>query len=366
MKITGLDLYQVDIPINEPKTFANKTYTSFDNTVVCIHTDTEHVGWGEVCPIATTYQPEHALGVRAALQEMAPGLIGLDPTQTAVVNAAMDDWLMGSLNAKSAIDIACWDLAGKAQNKPLYQIIGGALQTKAKCYCAVELNNTTQIAIDIEDYRAKGYRHFQIKNKINDIGQSIERIRIAATLMQPGEIMAVDANKAWKTHEAIRICRATEDLDFYIEQPCLTYEECLSVRRQIRQPMILDECMTDIRVMLRALADDAFEGIGCKITRVGGITGTRLIRDICIASGKVMTIDDMWGADLSAAAQAHLAVTSPASTCLASYISTDFSQLRYDPNAPEQVDGYIAPNGKVGLGVEPSMDILGEPVAQFR
>jgi len=282
MKIIGLDLYQFDIPINEPKTFANRTYDSFDNTVVCIRTDTEHVGWAEICPIASTYQPEHALGVRAAIEEMAPGLIGLDPTQTIVVNNAMNNWLMGSLNAKSAIDIACWDLVGKAFNKPLFQMIGGALQEKAKGYCAVELNDTNQIAIDIANYRNKGYRHFQIKNKTPDSTLAIERIRTAAEHLHANEIMAVDANKAWSSHEAIRICRATESVDFYMEQPCETYEECLSVRRKIRQPMILDECMTDIRVMLRALADDAFEGIGCKITRVGGITGTRLIRDVCI------------------------------------------------------------------------------------
>ena len=365
MKITGLDLYQIDIPINEPKTFSNKTYSSFDNTVVCIRTDTKHVGWGEVCPIATTYQAEHALGVRAALQEMAPGLMGLDPTHTGVVNEAMNNWLMGGLNAKSAIDIACWDLAAKSQDKPLYQLIGGAMQSKAKCYCAVELNDTEQIAPDIAAYRAKGYRHFQIKNRTSDVNLAIERIRTAAALIEPTEIMVVDANKAWATHEAIRICRVTDEFDFYIEQPCLTYEECLSVRRQIRQPMILDECMTDIGVVLRALADDAFEGIGCKITRVGGITGTCLIRDVCRAAGKVLTIDDMWGADLSAAAQTHLAVSSSARTCLASYISTDFSKLRYDLNAPAMVDGTIVANDKAGLGVEPSLDILGQPVARY-
>ncbi len=366
MKITGIDLYQIDIPINEPKQFPNRTYASFDNTIVCLQTDTEHVGWAEVCPIASTYQPEHAEGVRAALGEMAPGLMGLDPTQTGVVNAVMEDWLMGGLNAKSTIDIACWDLVGKAHGKPLYQMIGGALQERARGYCAVEFNETAQIARDIKSYRAKGYRHFQIKNKTNDVALAIDRIRTAGALIGPDEVMVVDANKAWKTHEALRICRATEDVDYYIEQPCLTYEECLSIRRQVRQPMILDECMADIRVMLRALADDCFEGIGCKITRVGGITGTRLIKDVCVAAGKVLTIDDMWGADLSAAAQAHLAVTSSPATCLASYISTDFSQLRYDMEAPAFKDGFIQPNEKPGLGVEPDMSILGEPIAQLR
>jgi len=78
-----------------------------------------------------------------------------------------------------------------------------------------------------------------------------------------------------------------------------------------------------------------------------------------------MTIDDMWGADLSAAAQTHLAMSSPARTCLASYISTDFSQLRYDINAPAMQQGFICANAKPGLGVEPDMSMIGEPIASY-
>lgn len=126
--------------------------------------------------------------------------------------------------------------------------------------------------------------------------------------------------------------------------------------------MILDESMKDIKVLLRGLADDCFDGIGCKITRVGGITGMRLIRDVCKAAGKVMTVDDAWGADLSAAAQAHLSIATPASTFFATYISTYFSNLRYDEHAPHVVDGFIDATDKPGLGVEPDMGLLGEPV----
>jgi L-alanine-DL-glutamate epimerase-like enolase superfamily enzyme len=129
--------------------------------------------------------------------------------------------------------------------------------------------------------------------------------------------------------------------------------------------MILDECLTDIGVMLRGLADDCFEGIGCKVTRVGGITGMRLIRDVCTAAGKIMTVDDAWGADLSAAAQAHMAVSMPASTFFATYVSTYFSKLRYDHEAPMVVDGYLNTNEKPGLGVEPDLAVLGEPVRTY-
>ena len=120
MKISRIDVFQLDIPLEKPKRYPNMTYESLDDTIVRLETDTGLVGWGEVCPIASTYQPEHALGVRAAIEEMAPGLIGEDPTQTDRINATMDRWLMGGEYAKSAIDIACWDIVGKAYGRPLY------------------------------------------------------------------------------------------------------------------------------------------------------------------------------------------------------------------------------------------------------
>lgn len=366
MKLNRIDLYNVSIPLNEPKTFANGVYDSFDDTVVRLETDTGLVGWGEVCPIATTYQPEHALGVRAALEEMAPGLLGQDPTQAGVINKVMNDWLKGSLNAKSAIDIACWDLSGKALGKPVYQLIGGAVQARARCYAAAELgDDPTKVVTDMDYYRSKGYRYFQIKSKTTDLDLVAARLRLASENRRPGEVLIADANKAWKPHEALRVLRMTDEIDFYIEQPCDSYEECLSIRDKVRQPMILDECMTDPAMVLRGIGDNAFEGIGCKITRVGGISAVMLIRGMCAAAGKVLSIDDMWGADLSAAAQAHLAVSTDAGTHSASYISTDFSDLRYDMDAPEMMDGFIAPTDAPGLGVNPDMSILGEPIKTF-
>lgn len=366
MKISRIDMFQLDIPLEKPKRYPNRTYESLDDTIVRLETDAGLVGWGEVCPIASTYQPEHALGVRAAIEEMAPGLIGEDPTQTDRINATMNRWLMGGEYAKSAIDIACWDIVGKAYRRPLYHLIGGRMQQKARAYPEIEMGPPEIVKQRMSQYRAEGFTHFQVKaGRGSNFEQDIARIRMAGACIQPGETLVVDANKAWKTHEALRVLRLTEDVDFYIEQPCLTYDECLSIRQQVRQPMILDECMTDIQVLLRGLADNCFEGIGCKITRVGGITGMRLIRDVCTAAGKFMTVDDAWGADLSAAAQAHMSVSTPDATFAATYVSSYFSDMRYDEEAPEVVDGFLQPNEKSGLGVEPDMSVLGEPVRTF-
>ena len=369
MKITSIDLFQLDIPLKSPMIYPHKTYYALDDTIVRITTDSGLVGWGEVCPLSSTYQAEHGAGVRAALAEMAPQLIDEDPTQTGRINATLDKVMMGQPYAKSAIDIACWDLTGKAYNRPIYHLIGGRMQPKARCYPAIGIagdNMIDTVSPEMARYRAEGHTHFQLKvGRNSTIELDIARIRAAGASLLPGETLVADANKAWKVHEAVRILRATEEVDFYIEQPCLTYEECLEVRRRIRQPLILDESMKDIKVLLRGLADNCFDGIGCKITRVGGISGMKLIREVCQAAGKVMTVDDAWGADLSAATQAHLAVATPPATFFATYISTYFSDMRYDLNAPYPVDGFIAPSDAPGLGVEPDMGILGEPIMTF-
>ena len=364
MKISSIEVYQLDIPLLNPMIYSHRIYQSLDNTIVRLNTDVGLVGWGEVCPLSSTYQPETAAGVRTDIAELAEGLIGQDPTQTDRINATMDKWLLGGQYAKSVIDIACWDITGKAYDKPLYHLIGGRLQEKANAYTAIGMCELEDIEPAIRRYRDEGFRHFMIKVGRNScLELDIERIKKAGSCMLPGESLVADANKEWKPHQALRILRATEDVDFYIEQPCMTYEECLSIRRQVRQPMILDESITDIKVLLRGLADNCFEGIGCKITRVGGITGTRQIRDVCKAAGKIMTVDDAWGADLSSAAQAHLSVSTPEAVFRAAYISSYYSKLRYDPEAPTVVNGCIDVGEKPGLGVNPDPEVLGDPVS---
>lgn len=221
------------------------------------------------------------------------------------------------------------------------------------------------VAPRMADYRAQKHTHFQIKAKTDNIDLAIARIRAAGAAIRPGETLVVDANKAWMPHQALRILYATEGVEYYIEQPCLTYEDCLSIRPRVRQPMILDESMTDISVLLRALSDNLVEGVACKITRVGGISAIRTIRDICKAAGKFMTIDDMWGAELSVAAQAHLAVSTPADVHAASYLSTDFCETHYDPDGLRSRDGFFAPSDLPGLGVTPDLAILGDPIATY-
>ncbi len=125
-----------------------------------------------------------------------------------------------------------------------------------------------------------------------------------------------DANTGWTMHEAARVVNAVRDVDVYIEQPCPTYEECLVTRRRTSLPFVLDEVITGVDSLTRGLADGAMDVINLKISKVGGLTKARLMRDICVQAGIPMTIEDTWGGDIVTATIAHLAQSTPAGVLL--------------------------------------------------
>ena len=125
--------------------------------------------------------------------------------------------------------------------------------------------------------------------------------------------MVVDANGGWLAHEAVRVVRAVRGLDITIEQPCATYEACLAVRRHTDLPMILDEVIDSVPALLRAHADGAMDAINLKLSKVGGLTRARQMRDLCVALGVPMTIEGSGGGDVIGTAVAHLAQAIPPS-----------------------------------------------------
>src|SRR3982750_4758115 len=126
-RITELSTYRVELPLHEGtyKWSGGNSVTVFDSTVVEIKTDHGLVGYGEVCPLGPAYLPAYAAGARTGIAELAPHLIGMDPTQLGIVNHAMDQAMRGHSYVKSAIDMACWDVLGKASGQSVATLLGG-------------------------------------------------------------------------------------------------------------------------------------------------------------------------------------------------------------------------------------------------
>ena len=164
-------------------------------------------------------------------------------------------------------------------------------------------------------------------------------------------------------HDALRVVRAVRDVDVYIEQPCRSYEECLTVRRHCDHPFVLDEVIDSLDPLLRGHADRAMDVVNIKISKFGGLTRARQARDLCVSLGIAMTIEDSWGGDVTTAAIAHLAHSTPTellftSTDFNSYVTVSTAEER-----PRRVEAGWRPRLAPGLGIEPRMDVLGEPAS---
>jgi L-alanine-DL-glutamate epimerase-like enolase superfamily enzyme len=366
MKIVRIFAHRVELPLCEGsyKWSGGKAVTVFDSTIVGVATDTGLVGYGEVCPLGPFYLPAYAEGVRAGLRELAPHLLGLDPRELLKLNQQMDAALKGHPYVKSGIDIACWDVLGRATGLPVCVLLGGRFGEQVRLYRAISQEAPAEMAAKVASYRAQGYTRFQLKVG-GDPDQDIERIRQVRAILPPNERLVADANTGWTQHEALRVVRAVRDLDVYIEQPCLTYEECLAVRRHTDHPFVLDENVDGLDMLLRAKADLAMDVVNLKISKLGGLTKTKQIRDLCVALGLAMTLEDSWGGDITTAAIAHLAHSTPEPL---RFTSTDFNSyvtVSTATGAPQRTHGFMQASTAPGLGICPRPEVLGPCVVEI-
>ena len=336
------------------------------STVVRVRTRGGLEGFGEACPLGSTYLAGFGEGARVALRELAPALIGVDAANLAAVNERMDATLRGHEYAKSAIDVACWDVLGRATGLSVATLLGGALQDAVPLYVAVPLGPPSEMQAFVERERAGGIHHFQLK-----IGGSPEddRDRIAAVhaVTDPEDALIGDANGAWRRQDAIVAARLFAGFDrLRLEQPCPTLEECIAVRRLTTLPIVLDEVITDLPTLARAVAADAMDHVNLKIGRVGGLTRARAMRDAAVALGLTLTIEDSWGGDIVTAAVAHLAAGVPPGSLFAASFMNDWTLEHVAGYQPRSRGGLgPVPTGP-GLGIEVDVDRLGAPLASFR
>jgi len=124
----------------------------------------------------------------------------------------------------------------------------------------------------------------------------------------------------------------------------------------------LDEVIDGIDMLIRGKADLAMDVVNLKISKFGGLTKMRLARDLCVSLGIAITIEDSWGGDITTAAIAHLAHSTPPEFL---FTTTDFNSyvtVSTADGAPRRVNGRMAASTRPGLGITPKMEVLGKPV----
>ena len=363
MKIIGVDVYAYAVG------YVHGTYvmsggraaTHEDGTLVRLRTDEGPVGWGEVTTLGRTYLPTSPGTIRAALAELAPALLGLDPTRLAQVNRVLDATLLGQPYAKSAVDIACWDLTGQAVDRPVADLLGGVLTRRWPLYEAVPLGEPAAMAEFVSGRRAAGIERFQLKVG-NEPRGDVARTRACVEAGGTSTVVVADANGGWDLASARIAVHGMSDLPVFVEQPCRTTADSALAHRGSPLPLVLDESVSTLADVWSAKQDAGAVSVNLKISRVGGLTRTALLRDAMQELGLRVSLEDMWGGDVITAAVSQLAAsTRPESLFMTSFFN-DWTDGHVAGHQPRSVNGHGSLPDGPGLGITVDTSLLGEPL----
>jgi len=363
VKLVGLDCFDYELRYahGEYVMSGGRAAASQTGTLIRLRTDEGLDGWGEITPLGSTYLPAFAEGARTALRFLAPHLLGLDPTNVSGFRRSMDAALMGHQYAKSAVDIACWDLRGKAAGLPIAALLGGVLQKDFPLYEAVPLGSPESMASFAGRRIAAGIKRFQLKVG-NNPREDAARTRAVVEAVTDDTIVIADSNGGWSLLDARIAMNSMTGLPVFIEQPCRTTEDSALASRDSKLPLVLDESIVTLSDVYEAKRSAGVSSINIKISRVGGITGAALMRDVMQELDLMVSVEDMWGGDLITAAVSHLAASTRPESLLMTSFMNDWTDGHVAGYRPRSVNGRgSAPTGP-GLGIEIDTSLLGEPL----
>jgi L-alanine-DL-glutamate epimerase-like enolase superfamily enzyme len=338
-----------------------KEVGDLDGVVVRLHTDDGLVGWGEQTPFPS-YMVAHSEGAMAALGVLGSAVLGADPRDVKHIQSLMRSALKGHHYARSAIDLACWDILGKAAGLPVAQLMGGALQKDFALIRAIGIAPPNVMRESASELLAEGYQRIQVKLGDDDWRVDLERARACLEVLEGADTVVFDANTHWRKDHAVRFVTELGGRR-YIEQPCATIDECLYVRRQTGCLLILDESLVRRRDVLTSLVTENVDAAMLKMSRFGGITPVRQVRDLCEEVGVPVIIEDGGAGDILAAASAQLAASTQPASLFSGSLTNVFVKERLASHAPRHRNGRaLLPDGPgLGLG-EVDVEFLGRPV----
>ncbi|WP_371226876.1 mandelate racemase/muconate lactonizing enzyme family protein [Roseovarius sp. 2305UL8-3] len=372
MKIARIDIFQVDLPVKGGvyRLSGGREYTSYDATIARVTTECGLEGWGESTPFGATYIAAHAEGTRAGIGVLAPGLIGTDPRHHDRRWEGMQATLKGHRDARCALDVACWDTAAKAAGLPLCDMLGGRVNEPVPVISSIGGDTPEAMRAKVAAHRAQGFVGHSIKIGAGEAegGPSLDAERITACLAdrQPGEWFLADANNGMTPESVLRMLNLLpQGLDFVLEAPCAGWRETLSLRARCAVPILLDELIQSEADIVHAIAQDACDGVGLKLSKQGGITPMIRQRTLAAGAGMVMSVQDTVGSEISFAAILHIAQSTPRPLLRCALDPRAMVEIEVAAFDAPVIDGGVTAPNTPGLGVTPDMSVLGAPVASY-
>jgi muconate cycloisomerase len=313
MKIAGARVVMADIPVARPHKMSFTTLEAVNFVFVRLETTEGMTGWGEAaCLGGPTWSEESSESVAATIERyIVPWLVGRDASGIEVLSREMARRVQGNPFARAAVEMALWDLNGRALGVPVHRLLGGRVRDRVPLSWSLAVADA---GAEIEEARAKvagGHRIFKIKTAARPVAEDVERVRRLREAVGPDVSLRVDANQGWDRPTALRAIRALEPfgLDF-VEQPVprWDFEGMAEIGRRVDVPIMADESCFSPQDALQIARLGGVSILGLKVTKSAGIIGTMAISRIAEAAGMGCYVGCMIETSLGTAAYLQVAL----------------------------------------------------------
>ncbi len=310
MKISKIELGEVNIPLVVPFKTALRTVSTVNDIIVKIITDTGEIGYGEAPPTAVITGDTKGSIVCAIKDFIAPSIIGMDISDFEEIMLRMHSCIVRNTSAKAAIDMALYDLYAQHQGQPLYKLLGGAKKS-FETDITISVNDIPTMVEDSLTAVGNGFNILKVKVGKEGM-KDIERISSIRKEVGNDVIIRVDANQGWEANEAIHIIKTMEDKGLNIElveQPVKAqdFEGMRNITNNVDTKILADESVFSYRDAVKIITNHAADLINIKLMKTGGIYEALKICDIAEKYDVECMIGCMLESKISVSAASHLA-----------------------------------------------------------
>jgi muconate cycloisomerase len=316
MKITGIDTTPVNVPIDPARATVGGrgAHTESPFLIVEVRTDEGITGLGEVSCTPLWSGEDQVTAAHFVRTVLAPLLVGEDPRDRTRLATLMARTLANNPFTRAGIEIALWDIAGKAAGVPVHQLLGGSVRDSVRTKYSVSGLEPSKAAALAAWAVEQGFTAMKVKVGI-DLANDVERVRGVREAIGPDVLLGVDANGGWSPSEAVQALPRLEDLGVaFVEQPVPAGDArwLARVRQAAHVPVVADESVSTAHDALDLVAHDAADVFSVYVGMGGGIAEAAAVATVAQAGKLACTVGSNLELGIAQAAMIHLAMAHPA------------------------------------------------------
>ncbi len=358
MKIRNIRTTTLKALLKNPFITSLRRVDALEDLVVIIECNDGSVGYGEGAP-TPVITGETIGSMVATIEYIKPHLLGREIEDFETILALVDKLILKNTTAKSALEIALYDLSAKAARLPLYRMLGGT-QTHFKTDITISMDEIENMIEKSLDAVALGYDCLKIKIG-DDPLKDVERVTEVYASLPQGINIRLDANQGWTAKESVALLHALEAKGIiaeFIEQPVQAddSEGLKYIKERVQTPLLADESIFSIKDAKKLLEMQAIDYVNIKLAKTAGITQALALADLSKSFGVKCMIGCMLEGPISIAAGVHVA---SAKADIISMIDLDaVALLAEDPTEGSILfnESEIILSDDVGLGVSYTLD----------